>query len=81
MFFGPCRRIWEIGSLGKFLSHVTRNIAERFQVRLELGFENHFVAVFFNDDFRARKPKSFRQSNRLAAAMLKKLGGVHSYNM
>lgn len=81
LLFFRARNIRKIRPLGIFFPHVMRDIIQRFKFGSRFGFENDFISLLFDGDFRAFKAKGLRQAHGLTASVLEELGCNHSYNV
>ncbi len=79
MFRRPCGRIREVGGIREFLREKVRNLHEGAEFRNRHRFENHFIAMFFDENFISIETESSRQTDGLAASMSENLRSGHGY--
>lgn len=79
MFRRSCGRIREVGGIGEFFREKVGNLHEGAEFRNRHRFENHFITMFFDENFISIETESSRQTDRLAASMSENLRSGHGY--
>jgi hydroxymethylbilane synthase len=81
MFGRPGRRFGEILRVRIFFRKEAGDLGESAEFRCGHGFENHLVAMLFNEDLGAIETEGPRQPDGLAASMLEYFRSGHSYDL
>jgi len=79
MLGGPGWRLGEITRMRKLFRQVSGNLGKVTELGDRNGFENHLVAMLFNENLGAIETERLRQTDRLTTTVLKDFRSAHSY--